>query len=102
MQFQARGMGHIPRIGRARDDRTVDASGDVIGMPFKARGLIELTATGCRPSALGLRFLNDLLLEFMPENSKMTGSSTLSMTSHEPGRAASAPLYTGSQAPDGE
>jgi putative oxygen-independent coproporphyrinogen III oxidase len=65
---------------------------------LEARGLIELTALGCRPSALGLRFLNDLLLEFMPESSQMTGSSTLSMTSHEPGRAASAPLYTGSQA----
>jgi putative oxygen-independent coproporphyrinogen III oxidase len=69
---------------------------------LKARGLIELTALGCRPSPLGLQFLNDLLLEFMPESSKMTGSSTLSMTSHEPGRAAPAPLYTGSQAPDAE
>lgn len=69
---------------------------------LRARGLIELTALGCRPSALGLRFLNDLLLEFMPESSQMTGSSTLSMTLHEPGRAAPAPLYTGSQAPDGE
>src|SRR4029077_19202397 len=66
---------------------------------LKARRLIELTALGCRPSPLGLRFLNDVLLEFMPENSQMTGSSTLSMTSHEPGRAATAPLYTGSQAP---
>lgn len=65
---------------------------------LKARGLLQLTATGCRPSALGLRFLNDLLLEFMPENSKMPGSSTLSMTSREPARGASAPLYTGPQA----
>jgi putative oxygen-independent coproporphyrinogen III oxidase len=67
-----------------------------------ARGLVEPTATGCRPSALGLRFLNDLLLEFMPENSKTPGSSTLSMTSREPGRGAVAPLFTGAQAPTQE
>jgi putative oxygen-independent coproporphyrinogen III oxidase len=85
----------------ARTGLTADAiSGQIASL--RARGLIELTALGCRPSALGLQFLNDLLLEFMPESSKMTGSSTLSMTSHEPGRAAAAPLYTGSQAPDGE
>jgi putative oxygen-independent coproporphyrinogen III oxidase len=67
-----------------------------------ARGLIESTPSGCRPSALGLRFLNDLLLEFMPENPQMAGSSALSMTSHEPGRGAAPPLYTGSQALAGE
>jgi putative oxygen-independent coproporphyrinogen III oxidase len=67
-----------------------------------ARGLVEPTATGCRPSALGLRFLNDLLLEFMPENSRTPGSSTLSMTSREPGRGAAAPLFTGAQAPTQE
>jgi oxygen-independent coproporphyrinogen-3 oxidase len=81
----------------ARTGLTADAISAQIAS-LKARGLIELTATGCRPSALGLRFLNDLLLEFMPESSQTTGSSTLSMT----GRAASAPLYTGSQAPAGE
>jgi putative oxygen-independent coproporphyrinogen III oxidase len=85
----------------ARTGLTADAISAQIAA-LRARGLIELTALGCRPSALGLRFLNDLLLEFMPESSQMTGSSTLSMTLHEPGRAASAPLYTGSQAPDGE
>jgi putative oxygen-independent coproporphyrinogen III oxidase len=69
---------------------------------LKARGLLEPTAAGCRPSALGLRFLNDLLLEFMPENSRTPGSSTLSMTSREPGRGAAAPLFTGAQAPTQE
>ena len=69
---------------------------------LKARGLVEPTATGCRPSALGLRFLNDLLLEFMPENSRTPASSTLSMTSREPGRGAAAPLFTGAQAPTQE
>jgi putative oxygen-independent coproporphyrinogen III oxidase len=60
---------------------------DAISAPIASlagRGLLESTATGCRPSALGLRFLNDLLLEFMPESSKMPGSYTLSMTSREP------------------
>ncbi len=81
----------------ARTGLTIDAISAQIAA-LEARGLMQLTALGCRPSALGLRFLNDLLLEFMPESSQMTGSSTLSMTSHQPGRAASAPLYTGSQA----
>ncbi|GAC1453388.1 MAG: radical SAM family heme chaperone HemW [Steroidobacteraceae bacterium] len=67
-----------------------------------ARGLLEPTPDGCRPSSLGLRFLNDLLLEFMPESSKKSGSCTLSMTSAEAGRGAPVPLYTGSQAPTGE
>jgi oxygen-independent coproporphyrinogen-3 oxidase len=78
---------------------------DAISAPLAAltaRGLLEPTATGCRPSALGLRFLNDLLLEFMPENSKTPGSSALSMTSREPGRGAAAPLFTGAQAPTQE
>jgi putative oxygen-independent coproporphyrinogen III oxidase len=35
-----------------------------------ARGLLLMTQNGCRPSPLGLRFLNDLLLEFLPEASK--------------------------------
>jgi putative oxygen-independent coproporphyrinogen III oxidase len=64
-----------------------------------ARGLLQPTASGCRPSALGLRFLNDLLLGFMPESSQTPGSSTMSMTSREPGRGAAAPLFTGPQAP---
>ena len=67
-----------------------------------ARGLLEPTPGGCRPSPLGLRFLNDLLLEFMPENSRMSGSSTLSMTTLEPQVRVPAPLYTGSQAPNAE
>ena len=41
MQFQACGMRDITRIGGARNDRTVDASSDVIGMPFDAGGFVE-------------------------------------------------------------
>ncbi len=33
-----------------------------------ARGLVELTATTCRPTRRGLDFLNELLLEFLPES----------------------------------
>ena len=83
--------------------RAPDSAGEAIGAriaSLEARGLIELTALGYRPSALGLRFLNDLLLEFMPESSKMTGSSALSMTLAEPGRAAPALYSQARRAPD--
>jgi len=43
------------------------------------RGLLERTATACRPSALGLRFLNDVLLGFMAETPKKSRASMLSM-----------------------
>jgi putative oxygen-independent coproporphyrinogen III oxidase len=36
----------------------------------QARGLALPTATGWRPSELGLRFLNDLLIEFLPQTPK--------------------------------
>ncbi len=78
---------------------------DVIGARITAlrqRGLLEMTATHCRPSALGLRFVNDMLLEFMPETSKMPGGSALSMASREGGQGASAPLYTGLEARNAE
>ncbi len=44
-----------------------------------ARGLLLPTPSGYRPSALGLRFLNELLLEFMPERAEIAASSALSM-----------------------
>lgn len=44
-----------------------------------ARGLLERTAEGYRPSALGLNFLNDLLTDFMPESAKMPGGFALSI-----------------------
>jgi len=69
---------------------------------LRQRGLLEVTATACRPSAMGLRFVNDLLLEFMPETPKMPGSSALSMTPRERAQGASAPLYTGPHGPNAE
>jgi putative oxygen-independent coproporphyrinogen III oxidase len=50
-----------------------------------ARGLLVSTATGYRASAHGLRFLNDLLLEFLPETPKKPDASVLSMATPEVG-----------------
>jgi putative oxygen-independent coproporphyrinogen III oxidase len=54
----------------------------VLAAPLRAalaRGLLERTAEGYRPSERGLRFLNDLLLGFLPETPKKTALSALSM-----------------------
>jgi putative oxygen-independent coproporphyrinogen III oxidase len=48
-----------------------------------ARGLLVRTGTGYRPSPRGLQFLNDLLLEFLPETPKKTDGSALSMATPE-------------------
>jgi oxygen-independent coproporphyrinogen-3 oxidase len=45
-----------------------------------ARGLLERTPGGYRPSELGSRFLNDLLVDFMPESPEMSGAFALSIT----------------------
>jgi oxygen-independent coproporphyrinogen-3 oxidase len=46
-------------------------------------GLLLPTAEGYRPSSRGLRFLNDLLLGFLPETPKNSGASALSMATPE-------------------
>jgi putative oxygen-independent coproporphyrinogen III oxidase len=59
---------------------------EVIARPLaaaRARGLLESTAVGYRPSARGLAFLNDLLLEFLAERPEKTGASELSMVTSE-------------------
>jgi putative oxygen-independent coproporphyrinogen III oxidase len=48
---------------------------------LQARGLLELQGELCKPTARGLRFLNDVLLEFLPESPVLTGDATLSMGS---------------------
>ena len=58
------------------------------------RGLILRTATGYRPSELGLRFLNDVLLGFMPESPKLPGASALSIGVSGARAGASGPLFT--------
>jgi len=47
------------------------------------RGLLEPTPAGFRPSPRGLRFLNELLLGFLPETPKKSVSSRLSMAMPE-------------------
>ena len=59
-----------------------------------ARGLILRTATGYRPSELGLRFLNDVLLGFMPESPKLPELSALSIGVSGAGAGNSRPLFT--------
>jgi coproporphyrinogen III oxidase-like Fe-S oxidoreductase len=49
------------------------------------RGLLIRTPTGYRASAHGLRFLNDLLLEFLPETPKKSDASAVSMATPEVG-----------------
>jgi putative oxygen-independent coproporphyrinogen III oxidase len=48
-----------------------------------AAGLLQRTEEGYRPSARGLRFLNDLLLAFLPETPQKSGGSALSMATPE-------------------
>jgi hypothetical protein len=74
-----------------------------IAAPMQAaitRGLIVRTATGYRPSELGLRFLNDVLLGFMAETPKFTGPSALSIGAS--GASSSASLFTGAGSVIGE
>jgi hypothetical protein len=58
------------------------------------RGLLVRTATGYRPSELGLRFLNDVLLGFMPESPKLPDASALSIGLSGARTGRSRPLFT--------
>ena len=67
-----------------------------------SRGLLERTADGYRPSELGFRFLNDLLLEFMPESPEMSGAYALSIAPAGGARGSVRPLFTGVEGAVGE
>jgi putative oxygen-independent coproporphyrinogen III oxidase len=67
-----------------------------------ARGLLVRTVPGYRASELGLRFLNDLLLEFMPESPQMSGAFSLSIAPAGGGRDSLRPLFTGAGSSAGE
>ena len=60
------------------------------------RGLVLSTSMGYRPSALGLRFLNDTLLLFMAQTAKMSGNSGLSIAGNAATSGIPAALFTGS------
>ena len=79
--------------------------GSAIAAPLErleARGLLARTPDGYRPSELGLRFLNDLLVDFMPESAEMTGAFALSITPGGGARDSLRPLFTGGQGAVGE
>ena len=63
---------------------------------LERRGLLSSTSEHCRATSLGLRFLNNVLVEFMAETPEMTGSSALSTAPSRPGRIVPESLYTGS------
>jgi putative oxygen-independent coproporphyrinogen III oxidase len=67
-----------------------------------ARGLLERTAQGYRASALGLRFLNDVLTEFMAERPQMPGGSAMSIAAAGGARGSLRPLFTGAAGSVGE
>lgn len=78
---------------------------DAIAAPLArlaARGLVEETPEGARASDLGMRFLNDLLLEFMPESPEMTGAFALSIGAPGAQRQSARPLFTGADPSNGE
>jgi putative oxygen-independent coproporphyrinogen III oxidase len=67
-----------------------------------ARGLLERTAEGYRPSELGLNFLNDLLTDFMPESPEMPGGFALSIDRARAARGSRGSLFTGAEGAVGE
>jgi putative oxygen-independent coproporphyrinogen III oxidase len=67
-----------------------------------ARGLLERSARGYRASAQGLRFLNDVLTEFMAERPEMTGASAMSIAPAGGARDSLRPLFTGAAGAVGE
>ncbi|MGO9852524.1 MAG: radical SAM family heme chaperone HemW [Steroidobacteraceae bacterium] len=66
------------------------------------RGLLERTLEGYRASDLGLRFLNDLLVEFMAERPEMSGAFALSIAPSGGGREILGSLFTGAGSAVGE
>jgi putative oxygen-independent coproporphyrinogen III oxidase len=69
---------------------------------FRARGLLERTCSGYRPTELGLRFLNDLVADFLPERAEMSGAFALSIAPAGGARDSRPPLFTGADRPIGE
>jgi len=78
---------------------------DEIAAPMRAvleRGLLLRTEKGYRPSALGLRFLNDVLIEFIAKSPDSTGGSELSTGLAQACAARPRPLFTAPGRADGE
>jgi putative oxygen-independent coproporphyrinogen III oxidase len=67
---------------------------------LKRRGLLDCDQSTCRPTPLGARFLNDLLLSFLAKRPKTIGDSGLSTVVSGPRNAPRTALYTGSKGAD--
>jgi putative oxygen-independent coproporphyrinogen III oxidase len=48
---------------------------------LRSRGLVEIDSGTCKPTPLGARFVNEMLLAFLPEKPVSTGKALLSMGS---------------------
>lgn len=58
------------------------------------RGLLERDGDRYRPSERGLEFLNEMLIEFLPESPKNVGASALSMATSKSPADTGRPLFT--------
>jgi len=67
-----------------------------------ARGLLERGGDRYRASERGLRFLNELLLRFLPESPRKAGPSALSMATAKARAEITGPLFTARRGAVGE
>jgi putative oxygen-independent coproporphyrinogen III oxidase len=44
-----------------------------------SRGLVEVASATCKPTPFGVRFVNEMLLDFLPEKPVLTGKPVMSM-----------------------
>ena len=72
--------GFAPALFTARTGLDWSAVAPVIGR-LEARGLLEFTDELCKPTPRGVRFLNESLVEFLPEKPVLTGNPVMSMGS---------------------
>ena len=68
----------------------------------QARGLLEVTDSGYRPTELGLTFLNELLVMFLTESPEKPQASALSITDPRSFPGPAAALFTAPGGPYGE
>jgi oxygen-independent coproporphyrinogen-3 oxidase len=86
--------------------------GERTGLPWSAiadamqraveRGLVLDRGEAVCASPLGLRFLNETLLLFMPEKADLAGESALSIAAEVPPAGLAPALFTAPGSPDGE
>jgi putative oxygen-independent coproporphyrinogen III oxidase len=70
--------------------------------PAIARGLLVRGADRYFPSERGLEFLNEVLLDFLPESPKKPGASALSMVTPKPLAGSPRALFTATVSANGE